>query len=132
MPEIQKRLDHASAPYSMIHSVDPFNGDGLIDLLPQDVSKAHALSWWVEHVGVAPGGIVFAGDSGNDLAALSAGYQAIVVGNADRSVAQQAQEAHESAGFSDRLYLAEAPATSGVLEGCRWYGLVDNRDKASG
>ena len=130
--EIQKLFDRASAPYSMIHSVDPFNGDGLIDLLPRDVSKAHALSWWVEHVGLHDDNIVFAGDSGNDLAALSAGYRAIVVGNADRSVAQQAQEAHASAGFRDRLYLAQAPATSGVLEGCRWYGLFNKGDGISG
>ena len=68
---IQEQLDRIAAPYSIIHSVDPFNGDGLIDLLPRDVSKAHALAWWVQHTGTSPDAIVVAGDSGNDLAAYS-------------------------------------------------------------
>ncbi len=124
--EIQSRLDEADAPYSIIHSVDPFNGDGLIDLLPSGVSKAHALAWWVEHAEVRRDAIVFAGDSGNDLAALTAGYRAIVVGNADRSIAAAAYACHRRAGWQHRLFLAAEEATSGVLEGCRWFGLVDS------
>ncbi len=122
---IQQRLDQKNAPYSIIHSIDPFNGDGLIDLLPATVSKAHALAWWVEHACLRPDAIVFAGDSGNDLAALTAGYRAIVVGNADRTLAQQAYDAHRESGWKNRLYLAHGKATSGVLEGCRWFGLVE-------
>ena len=122
--QIQQELDHSAAPYSIVHSVDPFNGDGLIDLLPATVSKAHALSWWVNHTGRNPEDIVFAGDSGNDLAALTAGYRAILVGNADRELAQQVQAAHSQAGWADRLYLAHGQATSGVLEGCRNFGLT--------
>ena len=72
--------------------------------------------------------IVFAGDSGNDLAALTAGYRAILVGNADRSLAHQALQAHQQSNWSDRLYLAREKATSGVLEGCRWFGLVEARE----
>ena len=103
---IQRDLDQAAAPYSIIHSVDPFNGDGLIDLLPAGVSKAHALSWWTKHTGRSPEDIVFAGDSGNDLAALTAGYRAIVVGNADRELAEQVRTAHQKAGWKNRLYVA--------------------------
>ena len=36
---VQQVLDESRAPYSIIHSVDPFNGDGLLDLLPTSVSK---------------------------------------------------------------------------------------------
>ena len=125
---IQQHLREACAPYEIIHSVDPFNGDGLIDLLPRKVSKAYALAWWAKQVGVAHEDIVFAGDSGNDLAALTAGYRAIVVGNADRKVARLAEDAHRNAGWSDRLYLAKAEATSGVLEGCRWFDLLSRAD----
>lgn len=123
--EIQQQLDQTDAPYSIIHSVDPFNGDGLIDLLPQNISKAHALAWWVKHAELSPDAIVFAGDSGNDLAALTAGYRAIVVGNADRSIAKHAYESHREAGWENRLCLAQGEATSGVLEGCRWFGLIE-------
>lgn len=118
---IQQMLRETSAPYSIVHSLDPFNGDGLIDLLPESVSKSHAISWWVRFAGLTDDAVIFAGDSGNDLAALTAGYRAIVVGNADRSLADQVALTHRDAAWTDRLYLARNSATSGVLEGCRWF-----------
>lgn len=118
---IQQVLDARQAPYSLIGSVDPFTGDGLIDLLPSGVSKAHALAWWAEFQGMDQNRIVFAGDSGNDLAAFQAGYRAIVVGNTDAQVAREAYQAHCRAGWQGRLYLADRPATSGVLQGVRWF-----------
>jgi HAD superfamily hydrolase (TIGR01484 family) len=125
---IQQEVDGTNAPYTIIHSVDPFNGDGLIDLLPAAVSKAHALDWWASHIGLNPEAIVFAGDSGNDLAALTAGHRAIVVANADDDVVRRASNAHREAGWKNRLFLARDDATSGVLEGCRWFGLFQNDD----
>ena len=121
---IQENLDQIQAPYSIIHSVDPFNGDGLIDLLPATVSKAHALEWWFEAYELNPQDIVFAGDSGNDLAALTAGYRTILVGNADRTLAQRVYQLHRESGWENRLYLARGTATTGVLEG-RWFGLAE-------
>ncbi len=121
---IQDDLDQSTAPYSIIHSVDPFNGDGLIDLLPATVSKAHALKWWSQKYNLNPGDIVFAGDSGNDLAALTAGYRTILVGNAHRTLARQVFDRHKESGWKNLLYLADGKATSGVLEGCRWFGLA--------
>lgn len=116
--------DHR-APYSMIRSIDPFTGEGLIDVLPRGVSKAYAIEWWRRHLGFGRREIVFAGDSGNDQAALTAGYRAIVVANADRQLVQEVASHHAERGWTDRLHLAEAPATSGVLEGCRRFGLID-------
>ena len=129
---VQRELDRTGAPYSIIHSVDPFNGDGLIDLLPASVSKAHALDWWGRHTGLNAEDIVFAGDSGNDLAALTAGHRAIVVANADQAIVQQAYQEHREAGWKNRLFLARDNATSGVLEGCRWFGLTASADAPSG
>jgi len=122
--EIGGLLVQSSAPYSVIDSVDPFNGDGLIDLLPQNVHKAFALDWWTHHVDLSQTDIVYAGDSGNDLAALTAGYLTIVVGNADRSLLDRVRDTHHRQGWNDRLFLAEEHATSGVLEGCRAFGLL--------
>ena len=121
LPSIADRLRQwlreQSAPWSLIESIDPFTGDGLIDLLPSDVSKAYAVDWWRQQGGFDREEIVFAGDSGNDLAALVAGYRAIVVGNADRNLADRVQQHHSRQGWTDRLHLAQAVATSGVLEG---------------
>ncbi|MCA9007172.1 MAG: HAD-IIB family hydrolase [Planctomycetaceae bacterium] len=122
---VQDLLTETDAPYSIIHSVDPFNGDGLIDLLPATVSKALALEWWTRNHNYNPANIVFSGDSGNDLAALTAGYRTILVGNADRQLAQRVFNLHQSSGWKNRLYLAKGTATSGVLEGCRWFGLAE-------
>lgn len=122
--KLQDALAEHAMPYSVIGSVDPFNGDGLIDLLPTNVSKAHALQWWTRHTGLANEEAVFAGDSGNDLAALTAGYRTIVVGNADRALADTVRAHFERSQQLDRLYLAEKTATSGVLAGCRHFGLV--------
>jgi len=122
---IRQKLDERQAPYSVIESVDPFTGDGLIDLLPVAVSKAYALAWWARHFEIDDRGIVFAGDSGNDLAALTAGYRSIVVGNADRELARKVYDTHRANGQQGRLFLASQPATSGVLEGCRWFSLLD-------
>ncbi|RCS54305.1 HAD-IIB family hydrolase [Bremerella cremea] len=121
---LRQALAEHAMPYNVIGSVDPFNGDGLIDLLPADVSKAHALQWWTKHTGLANEETVFAGDSGNDLAALTAGYRTIVVGNADRALAETVRTHFENCQQLDRLYLAEKTATSGVLAGCQHFGLV--------
>jgi alpha-amylase len=125
---IQRQLEKTCAPYSIIHSVDPFNGNGLIDLIPASVSKAYALEWWAGRIALSPDGIVFAGDSGNDLAALTAGHRAIVVANADHVVVQRAYNEHREAGWKNRLFLARGNATSGVLEGCRWFGFFPPDD----
>ena len=119
--QIVSMLEEFDAPYRVIASVDPFTGDGLIDLLPKGVSKDSALRWWVKRTGRQMTDVVFAGDSGNDLAALSAGYRSILVGNADRSIAHEASAAHQASGWENRLYLAQKSATSGVLEGLLHY-----------
>lgn len=121
--QIEERLEHIGAPCSLISSIDPFTGDGLIDVLPRDISKAYALQWWSEHHSFERTEIVFAGDSGNDLAALVAGYRTILVGNADPDLARQVAEEHHRQRWTDRLFLAADVATSGVLSGCQQFGL---------
>ena len=113
------------APFRVIASVDPFTHQGLIDCLPEGVSKDYALRWWVDHIHCDHDEVVFAGDSGNDLAALTTGYRSIVVANADAAVVDQARRAHREAGWTDRLHLATLPATSGVLEGIRHFQNLD-------
>lgn len=121
--ELQNHLQALAAPYSLITSVDPFDGDGMIDFLPQNVSKAFALDWWTQTNNVSPAQIVFAGDSGNDLAALIAGYRTILVGNADLTLAKKVHAAHRNYSGGAKFFAARQHATAGVLEGCRWFGL---------
>jgi len=123
---LETKLADAHAPYRIISSVDPFNGDGLIDLLPAGTDKSSALMWWATFQHQPYEKIVFAGDSGNDHAALTAGFRCILVGNADRQLADSVLEHHRLQGTMDRFYLAAGHATAGVLEGCYRYGLLDN------
>ncbi|MCB9951489.1 MAG: HAD-IIB family hydrolase [Planctomycetaceae bacterium] len=118
-------LQRHEAPYSLICSVDPFNGDGLVDLLPQGVSKDFALAWWTEHVNANRESILFAGDSGNDFAPLTAGYRGILVANSPPDLADRILSVHQDRNWSGRLYRATQQATSGVLEGCRHFGLFE-------
>ena len=119
--KINLHLDNQKSPYRLIASVDPFNGDGLIDLLPAGVSKAYAIDWWCQDQQLDRSEVIFAGDSGNDFAALTAGYRSILVGNASRDLAVRVQESHSANHWKDRLCLPSEHATSGVLQGLHHY-----------
>ncbi|AMV35040.1 Mannosylfructose-phosphate phosphatase [Pirellula sp. SH-Sr6A] len=121
---LQLELDSIAAPYAITASLAPFATHGLIDVLPRSASKASALRWWAQQMGWDFGSLLFAGDSGNDLAALTSGFRSILVANADPELVEQVKASHQIAGWNDRLYIAKQSATSGVLEGCRWFGVI--------
>ena len=113
-------------PYTCMGSVDPFQDCGLIDVMPGQVSKAYALIWLSTHADYRPDEAIYAGDSGNDLAALAAGFRAIVVANASDGLADKVAALQQERGIPpDRRYQAKTTASSGVLEGCRHFGLFD-------
>lgn len=128
---IEQTLDQHRLAYRVVSSVDPFNGKGLIDLLPQGTDKAAALHWWADWQNHPLEQIVYAGDSGNDYAALTCGLRAILVGNADQALRRQVTEHHRQAGTPERIYAARGLATAGVLEGCRHFGLIEQRRRQS-
>ncbi len=112
------------APYSIVHSIEHLRDRGQIDLLPRGVSKAYALKWLLEHAGFEPEKVVYAGDSGNDYAALVSGFPAVVVGNASAGLADRTAAELKSRGLGHLLYRADGKATDGLLEGCRHFGLL--------
>lgn len=117
-------LRSAKVPYHVIGSMDPFADRGLIDVLPEGVSKAYALQWLARHAGYQHRDVVYAGDSGNDLAALACGFRAVIVANADRTLVEQVRACLTGMNGESLLYAATGAATSGVLEGCRHFGLL--------
>lgn len=121
---VNQRLADAQLPYACLASIDPLQPHGLLDVLPAGASKAAALLWLASHADFSPDEVVFAGDSGNDLAALACGFRAIVVANAPNGLAEQARQTLAARGQGERLFQATRAATSGVLEGCRHFGLV--------
>ena len=123
---IESRLRQREAPFDVIHSLDPWQPRGLIDVIPSGASKASAVAWWAAQHDVPLASVVYAGDSGNDFAPLAAGCCAIVVANAEASLVAQLEAEHRRQAWQERLYVANGKATSGVLEGCYWFGLFQD------
>lgn len=109
---------------SLIWSVDEEMNVGLLDVLPNRATKLHAIEFLMRENGFEVERTVFAGDSGNDLAALSSGLQAVLVRNARDDVREEAVRLSEDTGNSGNLYLAKGGCrgmngnyAAGVLEG---------------
>ena len=119
--EIQER---ESFPYRCLGSFDPFGDLGLIDILPAEVNKAYALNWLANFLEESLDAFVYAGDSGNDIAALVAGFYSILVGNATDHLRSEIAALLEEKGLHNRCYFAKGLATSGVLEGIRRHRLI--------
>jgi HAD superfamily hydrolase (TIGR01484 family) len=144
---VQRRLRSKEVEAALIWSIDEMANVGLLDVLPARATKAHAIEFLRESNQVRASRTVFAGDSGNDLPALTSGLQAVLVKNARDEVREEARRIVESRGIADRLYLAtggfhlmNGNYAAGVLEGVAhfhpeteaWMGFVPTRDPTDG
>lgn len=122
--DINQRLTQQHIPYEAAGSIDPFLHCGLIDLLPAGTSKAFALQWLASHADFHPDEVIYAGDSGNDLPALTCGFRAIVVANASKGLPETVRDRLTRNGIPQRAFYATETATAGVLQGCQHFGLI--------
>lgn len=109
---------------SLIWSVDEVKGVGLLDAIPERATKAHAVKFLMEKTGFDRSNTVFAGDSGNDLPALTSGINAVLVKNAMDEVKEAALRKVGDKKINERLYVAQGGFmemngnyAAGVLEG---------------
>lgn len=121
---IRGRLETAGIRASVIWSVDEMRDVGLIDVLPESATKLHAIRFLQAHLDVPADRTVFAGDSGNDLPALTSGLPAVLVANAREEVRKAALNQARRRGTADHLYLARGGFlgmngnyAAGILEG---------------
>ena len=121
---IHARLEPLGIDASVIWSVDEIEEVGLVDVLPRRATKIHAIRFIQARLGVPAERTVFAGDSGNDLPALTSGLPAVLVANARADVKETACRQAREKGFADRLYLARGDFlgmngnyAAGILEG---------------
>jgi len=121
---VQDRLDRAGLDCSLVISEDPVTRMGLLDLLPPGVTKKTSLDYFRAKTGLAIDRIAFAGDSGNDVAALISGIRGIVVGNAPEPVKERVRREAARAGRLDTVYFAENDLVAGVIEGCCHAGFL--------
>ena len=124
LKQLRQRLDAKDIRASLIWSIDEVAGSGLLDILPERATKLHAIKFMMQRKGFAHEQTVFAGDSGNDLPALTSGLQAVLVKNARDDVRTTALRQLETSGHDGCLYLAQGGLlgmngnySAGVLEG---------------
>ncbi|MBW6521288.1 MAG: HAD-IIB family hydrolase [Desulfoarculaceae bacterium] len=126
--EMKRRLSEHGIKSSLVWSIDETSATGLLDVLPENATKLHAIRFIKDRLGFSLAETVFAGDSGNDLSVLASEIQAVLVANADDSVRRQALIQAQENGHSKALYLARGGALglngnygSGILEGVLHY-----------
>jgi HAD superfamily hydrolase (TIGR01484 family) len=124
----RKRIDALLVEHgiftSIIWSRDEAVHCGLLDILPQRANKLQAIRFLMEEENFSEMTTVFAGDSGNDLDALTSGLQAILVKNSAGDVQNTARKELEGKGLTGCLYIARGDLhglngnyAAGVLEG---------------
>jgi len=114
----------------VIYSFDPIKNIGLIDILPLKATKKGALEFLINELGITKEDAIFAGDSGNDLLALTSGIRSILVKNARDEVKKEAWRIAQKMNISDKLYIAKGEGelsgnyASGVLEGLQHFDIL--------
>ena len=121
---ISGRLGDHGIPANLIWSRDDGRHQGLLDILPRRANKVRAIRFLMAAEKIEADLTVFAGDSGNDLDALTSGLQAVLVKNAAADVRQSAIDHVSKDGRQELLYLAKGDFyglngnyAAGVLEG---------------
>jgi len=114
-----------------LYSYDSKNDTGLIDFLPNSATKRTALEYLVHHEQVEKEHVVFCGDSGNDIPPLTAGFNGVLVRNADDQLVADVQKAQQE-NPALKVYFAKGGFnglsgyyTSGVIEGAFHYGVFE-------
>ena len=113
---------------SLIMSIDEPKQVGLLDILPQNATKLHAIRFLLQYLDLAQEESIFCGDSGNDLPVLGSQIRSILVANADRNIKKQSRKLAKKNGSKGALYVAEENAftlggnySAGVLQGIAFY-----------
>jgi len=119
-----QRLEEYGVQASLVWSVDEPEGIGLLDVLPLNATKLHAIDFLRQQLGFSLNETVFAGDSGNDLPVLGSIIPSVLVANASDEVKQDALDLSQANNTQQTLYLATADNinmngnySGGVLEG---------------
>lgn len=125
---VADQLAELGVDTSLIHSLDEPEQVVLLDILPRNATKMHAIEFLQKHLDYKTREVVFAGDSGNDLQVLGSAIPSILVANAEADIKQQALELAEKNGHPESLYLAEEENfalggnyTAGVLQGVVYF-----------
>ena len=124
LAQMKQKLEDNAINASLVWSIDEPKGIGLLDVLPKNATKLHAIEFLRQQLGFSIEETVFAGDSGNDLPVIASGIPSTLVANAADSVRREAIKLAQNHKQSSTLYLANGANSdmngnysAGVLEG---------------
>ena len=122
--KVKQHLDERNIASNIIWSFDDKRNAGLLDVLPFSANKDHAIRYIMKKKKYSISNTVFAGDSGNDIAALTSGLQSVLVKNAQDEVKEEVQRIIKEKKISRKVYMARGDYlgmngnySAGVLEG---------------
>jgi sucrose-6-phosphatase len=125
--QIQEKLQQKGIAASLIWSIDEPNSIGLLDVLPQNATKLHAIKFLQQELGYQQNEVIFAGDSGNDLPVLGSDVRSILVANASQEIKQTAIDLAQHNHNSHALFIANNDESNngnyaaGILQGIEHY-----------
>ena len=124
LTDMEQRLAQLGVSASLVWSVDEQAEIGLLDVLPKNATKLHAVDFIREQSGYGKEEVVFCGDSGNDLAVMESDIPSVLVANAHEEVIHQAVSLAKAAEHDQCLYIAQGDFVglngnyaAGILEG---------------
>lgn len=128
LDEINFCLKKEGVKASLIWSVDVAASIGLLDILPANANKKHAIEFLMNQFDFNLNQTIFAGDSGNDIAVIESPINSILVANAENDIIKMAIEHAKVNDETNSLYLAKGDFlglngnySAGVLEGVVHY-----------
>jgi len=126
--QVEQLLTRLGVAASLIMSIDEPERVGLLDILPKNATKLHAIEFLQRYLGFGLEETIFCGDSGNDLPVLASPIRSILVANAEQDIKTQALELTEKNRYTESLYLADQQSSAlggnysaGVLQGIAYY-----------
>lgn len=125
---MSERLNGINIKTSLVWSIDEPKGVGLLDVLPANATKLHAVEFLRSQLSFCNDEVIFAGDSGNDLPVMGSSIPSVLVANAAEDVRKNAIALAKKHNNLEWLYLANGKDNNmngnyaaGVIEGIKHF-----------
>jgi hypothetical protein len=119
--EIKKSLQGQNLSYHLVMSAAPVGKLGLIDILPAQAGKENILCFLVQELKLPQHRVLYCGDSGNDLQAITSEFPAVLVANASSAVKRDVRKISRKRGTHDSVFFATKNYVAGILEALDHY-----------
>lgn len=126
--KIESKLCAKNIKANLVWSVDESTNIGLLDILPANASKRHAIEFLAQQQNFDINHTLFAGDSGNDISVMASPIHSVLVANASSDVKEQAIKEAIKNKQQQSLYVASGNYlgmngnySAGILEGIVHY-----------